>query len=404
VRKNLKYPKKVGVCKNQPMKQRISNAIIVAISALLPCVSCLDEGRSGRETVDQAGSDNSYAASFRLTPHSNYTRLDILNPWQGAKNITHTWYLVEESMGDDVNLPESAAVLRVPLKKLVCMSATHVAMIEALGMKSAIAAISGTELVYNHNIKESVASGEIRETGYDENINRELLVHLKPDLIMTYGVGGESVTYYGKIEEMGLQVMFNADYLEPDPLGKAEWIKVFGALFSRSELADSLFEAVELEYISIRDEVAALRNEPPGVMLGFPWKDTWYISPGNSYISKLIADAGGHYLWSDTKSDYSLPTSLENVFVIAAGADVWLNPGTARSIGEISSAESRLMALGVLKNGEVYNNNKRSLPSGANDYWETGTLRPGLILKDMAKIFNPAYRTGDSLFFYRKLN
>jgi iron complex transport system substrate-binding protein len=203
---------------------------------------------------------------------------------------------------------------------------------------------------------------------------------------------------------MGLKVMFNADYLETDPLGKAEWIKLFGALYSKEETADSIFRCIEHDY---KDTEAFIRKnvkEHPKVLLGLPFRDTWYISPGNSYISELIKDAGGEYLWSDTESDESIPMGLENVYIKALTADYWLNTGTAETLSQVSSIDSRFAGLPCYRNGNVFNNIKRTNKQGGNDYWESGTLSPHILLDDLASILHPELFPGRELYFYRKLN
>ena len=77
-----------------------------------------------------------------------------------------------------------------------------------------------------------------------------MILSISPDLVMMYGIGSESLGYIGKIKELGIKVMFNADYLETDPLGKAEWIKLFGALYCKESMADSIFRS-EHEYCMI---------------------------------------------------------------------------------------------------------------------------------------------------------
>lgn len=379
--------------------------ILTSVLISLLSVSC----RTG--TTDRAGDyihsalqgKPEYASRFTLHEEEGFTRLDIIDPWQGASGIRQTWYLVPAELAEKFVKPGEGNILTVPVDRIVCMSATHVAMIAALGKENTICGVSGTDLIYNRSVRKAIDNGLIREIGYDENTNRELLVDLDPDLIIAYGIGGESAAGQGKLSELGLTVMFNADYLEDDPLGKAEWIRVFGALFCVEEKADSVFLAASTEYTEIKNEVAAKAGATPGILLGLPWKDSWFISPGNSYISRLVQDAGGQYLWHETQSDFSMPYNLENVYIRAVNADLWLNPGSASSLNEIEAADYRLKLLPVFESKMVFNNNRRITPSGANDYWETGTVRPGLILKDIAKIINKELFREDSLFFYRKL-
>ena len=81
---------------------------------------------------------------------------------------------------------------------------------------------------------------------------------------MVYGIGSESTGYIGKLKEMGIKVLYNADYLENDPLGKAEWIRMIGALYCKEEMADSIFNTIESKYnssshISVQIQVKDLK-------------------------------------------------------------------------------------------------------------------------------------------------
>ena len=84
-------------------------------------------------------------------------------------------------------------------------------------------------------------------------------------------------------------------------------------------------------YNNLKSFIAGNIVDKPKVLLGLPFKDTWFVSPGNSFISRLIADAGGQYLWKDTKSSVSMPFGLENVYLKAVNADYWLNIGTVQN-------------------------------------------------------------------------
>jgi iron complex transport system substrate-binding protein len=145
------------------------------------------------------------------------------------------------------------------------------------------------------------------------------------------------------------------------------------------------------------------RKSRPRVLLGLPFKDKWFVSPGNSYISKLIEDAGGRYLWAEIRSDEAIPMSLEAVCLKAREADIWLNPGTAQSINNIHMLDNRLVDLPVSSEGSVFNNNKRVNKQGGNDYWESGTVNPHILLKDIASILNPGLFPGYEPFYYSEL-
>lgn len=374
----------------------------VLIVVLLFAASACGPGYHDSKGTNAEGT-NSVVKAERLSieRHDSFSVVTIKNPWQGTSNMDLVYYLAKTGSILPKHV-DTSSVIRVPVKNIICMSASYAAMISALGKEETISAVSGKDLLYSRTLNARIDSGFIRDVGYEASLNNELIVELAPDLVMMYGVGGESAGYAGKLKELGIKILFNADYLETDPLGKAEWIKLFGALFCEEKQADSIFIEETRSYNQVKDLTKKV-NSHPKVLLGLPFKDTWYISPGNSYISKLISDAGGKYLWSDSKSAISMPYGLESVYERAVHADYWMNTGTAASKQEISAIDRRFAALPCYIDDKVYNNNQRMTSKGGNDYWETGSVHPHLILEDMVKILHPELSGSNELFFFRKL-
>jgi iron complex transport system substrate-binding protein len=353
-------------------------------------------------SVDDKGALISRAERFTLEKKNGYTEVTIINAWQGANNVNQIYHLVKKGSILPAGL-DSSSVIFVPLKKIICMSTTHIEMISALGEEKSIVGMSGKEFIFSPVLIKNVEKGLIEDVGYDANLNKELILKISPDLIMMYGIGSESASYTSKIEELGVKVVFNADYLETDPLGKTEWIKLFGALYCKENLADSIYEAEVNAYTKLKSFIGQNTKDKPKVLLGLPFKDTWYISPGNSFISKLISDAGGNYLWQNTKSSVSMPFGIENVYLLGLTADYWLNIGSVNSRKDITNVDQRLDDLPCFKNNNLFNNNRRITVKGGNDYWESGSLYPHLILKDIATILHPELFSDHELFFYRKI-
>ena len=363
-------------------------------------------GKSEKHAVDKyriTGNIIERAERLSLEKKNGFTEVKIINPWQGAAGVDQVYYLVKRGSELPVGF-DSSMVIFVPLKKIICMSTTHLSMISAVGEEESVAGVSGTNFIYSPGIRQNVEKGLVMDVGYEANLNKELILKISPDLIMIYGIGSESSGYLGKIKELGIKVIINADYLETDPLGRAEWIKLFGALYCKENLADSVYRSEVEQYTKLKSFIVQNTESKPKVMLGLPFKDTWYISPGNSFISNLITDAGGEYLWMDTKSAVSMPYGIENVFMRGLKADFWLNIGTVGSKNEILNIDPRLNELPCFKNNNLFNNNKRITANGGNDFWESGSLYPHLLLNDIAEILHPEIFSDRELIYYRKIN
>ncbi|MBK7132521.1 MAG: ABC transporter substrate-binding protein [Bacteroidales bacterium] len=343
------------------------------------------------------------AQRLKIERRKGYSKVTIINPWQGADNVNLIYNLVRRDTVFPSEL-NSSDVIFVPVRSIVCMSTTHLAMISALGEDISVSGVSGPGFVFSESLTKRIDAGMISDVGYDSGLNKELILSISPDLVMMYGIGSESAGYVGKIKELGIKVIFNADYLETDPLGKAEWIKLFGALYCKEEIADSIYRSELKSYDSLRLFISENISLRPKVLLGLPYKDTWYVSPGNSFISKIISDAGGDYLWKDTESDVSMPYGIENVYLGALKADYWLNIGSIKSGSEIYAVDERLTKLPCYLTGNLFNNNRRITSKGGNDYWESGTVFPHLILEDIAAIIHPEIFREHELFFYQKIS
>jgi len=292
------------------MSAFFKNNIIIVLAVL--AISC--QGSKTNIDNDKQDSDNQIvknAKGFSISRYDNYSRLTVMDPWQGAKGIKLVYYLVKR---DSPVPPEISAgkIIFVPVRSIVCMSTTHVGMIDALGESKSITGISTAGYAYSDEITSRVKAGAISEVGYETSLNHELIIKLSPDLVMMYGIGSESSGHVNKLNELGINIMFNGDYLETDPLAKAEWIKILGAIYCKEEMADSIYNKEVNDYNAVRDYVKENTGSKPVVLLGLPFKDTWFISPGNSFVSKLIEDAGGSYLWRNTTSSESMPYGLEN--------------------------------------------------------------------------------------------
>ena len=354
--------------------------IFILLSALTGC-----SGRQNQNT-DRIKS-NKYAQGFRLIKNENITKLSVFNPWEKAENISVDYYLHPKGS----LLPDSLSdqkVIKTPVKRVVCLSTTHIAFLNELDEINCIVGISGSQYVSNPKLRKRIEAGEVPDVGYGQNLNYEQIVSQQPDLVMVYGVGSEVTSFTQKLEEMGIPVILIAEYLEENPLGKAEWIKFIGALFEKEKKASTFFSQVEEEYLELKQLAAGETNQPK-VLVGSPYNDTWWVPGGNSYMANLIADAGGDYLGKDNQSNESFAISFENALVWGSQADVWINMGNLSSKKEISDTDERFKNFNVFNEGQIFNNIKKLNPHGGNEFWESGTVNPHLVLRDLIHIFHP---------------
>lgn len=373
---------------------------IIFLSLVLSIYSCASQ--QAVETRCEVFSDSlipEYAEKFRIFFTPEYTVFRVNSPWQGGNNTTVEYLLANDTVSiPDANM-KGRFVIVAPVKRVVCMSTTHVGMLSALGLDSSIVSISGSRFVYNAGIQKLIQEGYISEAGYEGSFDFEGIARLKPDLIFAYGIGPEVASWYGRMESLHIPVVYVAEFLEEEPLGRAEWIRFVGRMMGVSQKADSFFFSVRDSYLSVRNLLQNDRTKPV-VMTGLPWKEVWNVPSGNSYTAKLISDAGGIYWCKDLIGLENYELSIEEAVSRAFEAQVWINAGIARSLADIKNTDSRLTAIPAYLNGKVFSNTARIGPGGGNDYWESGIVHPEIILHDLYRILHgPAKKETDFFYF-----
>ncbi len=386
------------------MLLRFLSCVFLAVSLIVGLVSCNGRGRQAVAPSVNTLSDSTmveYAQGFTMEKYDDITLLTVSNPWQGAQGVVYRYVLCPKGAEVPAGFSQYT-VIRTPVERVVCLSTTHVAMLSALGKTSTIKALSGANYVSDTLVRKAIADGQVTDIGYDQGLNYEKIISLKPDLIFAYGVGEEVAGSMAKLTGLGQKVVFNAEYLERTALGKAEWLKFMAAFYDCEEQASQKFATIKKEYISLCI-LAKNATSRPAILCGLPWQGIWYIPGGETFMAAMIADAGGDYLWKDNASHESIPINIETIVNRGGSADLWINTGAARSLNEIQSVDERLSMIKSYKTGMVYNNYARGSAGGGNDFFESGVVNPHLILRDMISIFHPELLPEHKLYYYMKL-
>lgn len=339
-----------------------------------------------------------YASGFEIVRRpDSATLLRVRNPWQGAEGVEKNLLILR----DKAPVPEDfeGQVLRGPARRIVCMSSTHVALLDALGAADRVVGVSGIDYITNPYI---VANRErVGDVGFDGNVDYELMLQLDPDLVLLYGVGAAS-GMESRLTELGIPFAYVGEYLEESPLGKAEWLVAVAELIGRRDAGEAFFREIPVRYHALRQRVAAAGGLRPKVMLNAPYGDMWFLPATGSYLVRLIDDAGGDYLYRQNSTNRSLPIDMEEAYLLTAAADVWLNVGSITTLRELRSRYPKFADTRCVQLGAVYNCDRRTGPKGGNDYWESGVVWPDRVLYDLVKIFHPELVQED-FYYYRKV-
>ena len=375
----------------------------ISFFVFLMLVSCQHKpDMQNVNSSERNDADGFHAEKFSLERYNGYNLLTVYSPWQQAGSNSFS-YLTGPGNALIPDSLENIPFIKWPVERAVIMSTTYVPFLDTLNVLSCVKGVSGLKFIYNEKLRSLIRDGYVRDVGYDQNLNIEVIAEIDPDVVFMYGVQSGVVQTKKKLEELGIPVVLCADYLEPDPLGRMEWLRFFAAFFNKIDLADSICMDIRNKYMAVAEKASDERNRPK-VLLGMPWKDTWYIAGGNSYAARLITDAGGSYLFGDLQNEEAVPVDIEAVFLKAMDADIWLNPGVANSMDAIIQHDERFSMLQVFTEGHIYANSKRLSSGGGNDYWESGILYPDRILRDLYAIFHSTVDSDSGLFYYFRLD
>ena len=337
-----------------------------------------------------------YAKGFSIEELDNCKLITLKNSWSG-ENVSYRYVLYDEEKPENV---EGDLFIKTPIQSIACMSLTHVAFLEKLGLLNSVVALSGCDYVSSTNVRSLINNGAIKEVGQGQNVNYEMLVEESPELVMAFGVDASSSNHLNKMKRLGLNIVLNAEYMETHPLGRAEWIKFIAAFYGVDKNAAIIFDEIEKEYLSLLTLTEGL--EKPTVFVGMPWNGSWYVPGAKSFQAQLLSDAGSEYLWLDNEEQSSLVKAKEVILDEAYDADFWLNQNSYSSIEEIVSYDENFKGFKAVVEKQLLNNNKRINSKSGNDYWESGVVNPHIVLRDLIEIFHPEL-IDHELYYYKKL-
>lgn len=341
-----------------------------------------------------------YAQGLCIVNYTDYTLVTVTKPWPEAQE---NYRYVLHKKG--AKIPDSLANLNritVPVQRIVVTSTTHIPSLEMLGETATLIGFPNLDYISSETVRKQINQHKVKELGKNQSLNTELLIELQPDVIIGYGIDNNNPTL-DNLKKSGLNVVLNGDWNEKTALGKAEWIKLFGALFDKQEEAETLFSKLVNDYHKTL-KIAQRATTKPTVLAGDIYEGKWYLPKGNSWGSLLLKDAQSEYLWADTHGTGSLALSFEAVFEKAKDADIWITSGQYKSLAEMTDANPHYNQFKAFQQKNVYSFSGKRGEKGGKLYYELAPNRPDIVIKDLVKILHPELLPGYQPYFFEKLN
>lgn len=355
----------------------------------------------GEESSDAAeGIDYQYAEAI------------IANPWK-AGTMLHRYILIPKGKEGDKMVAMLAKrrstgarcttdTVRTPVESNLVFTAPHCQLLTELGCQNAITGVCDKDYINIPDIKsraqaDAKVAHPIMDCGSSMQPDIERIIALHPEALLISPF--ENSGGYGKLDKLRIPVIETADYMETSPLGRAEWIKLYGLLLGSSK-ADSLFSAIEKEYLQLKAEAAKL---PLGLSILTERKtgNVWYVPGGKSTMGILLRDAHARYIFADDTHSGSLSMSPEQIIAKGNQVDVWAFKyfgGNALTKQDLLAEYQGYQALKAFQTGTVYETDTSCEP-----YFELTSFHPEILLREFIILSHP--EAGDKfgkLRFYKK--
>ncbi len=349
---------------------------ILRVPALVAALFLLSCTGSKTPTADEAGDTIPlrHARNIIMVQYADRIGVTILDPWHDGVALQHI-------------------DIRQPLKKAGVFTAVHCGLLGELGVKDAVAGVCELDYINLPWVQEGVRAGRIMDLGSGLSPNLERIMELEPDALMPTPF--EDNGGYGKMERMGIPIIQCADYMERSPLARAEWMRFYGRLFGVGERADSIFDAVERDYMALCDTVRRLpAGRKPKLLVEMPVSGHWYVAGGESTMGLLYRDAGFDYLFSDVPGAGSTALGIERVAekaLTTTDDDLWLVKR-----GDMISKEDIFKDVPLLRGTQARLYICNTLTSG---FFEEVPFHPERLLRCLIGLAHPELHLGGKAYF-----
>ena len=388
-------------------------AIIVLLASLLHAAAIDANLTDG--CVDEYGADVDYfpqkievvdATKFTVEYFNNYKLVSVADAFDGASDFHYVLVQCGTPAPSPADFAEGAQFIEVPTGDLITLSTTQLPALSQLGLLDRLAGVDSGFYISTPEVIAMIADGDLAEVGFGNQVNIELVLELEPQLVMSYGFNPASDAH-PVLLEAGIFTALDASWRELSPLGRAEWIKFTALFYNEEERAKEIYTDVVAQYEAVREKAAAVGAEDrPTVLINsfLGYADAWYIPGEDTYVGRLIRDAGGDLLLAQSGSASSQGLGFEAVYEGGLHADIWLvETFGVYSGADLLALDSRFGDFAAFQSGELWNNNRDENANGGNNYYEWGVTNPHLVLADLLAIFHPELKPDHEFAFYQQL-
>ena len=341
------------------MKRHGMAAAILSLAVLLAACSPASEPVSGEPSAVswdsltvESGLDLQYADQFTVDYYTGgYALIHIVDG--------NDYLVVPENKPVPDGLADTTVVLTQPLDHISLVATSAMDLFCALDSIGSIR-LSGTDERgwYIDEAKAAMQNGAMLYAGKYSAPDYELIYAEQCDLAVESTMIYHSPEVKEQLERLGVPVLVERSSYESSPLGRMEWLKLYGVLLNREEAAEAIYQQA---LDSLRP---VMEQENTGKTVAFFYinsNGSANVRKSNDYVAKMIEMAGGTYIFSDLGNDNALSTmnmQMEMFYTGAKDADIIIYNSTIdrelHSIDELLAKSPRLADFKAVRNGDVW--------------------------------------------------
>jgi iron complex transport system substrate-binding protein len=357
----------------------------------LACVAFFYSCSNGTSSnVDTILFQPKYAKGFRVVKSGNDTLIQFLS----------------HSHSDSTTVSHSVSLSKINPERIALLSTTHSYFMNALdGMKN-VCGVTYADRIQIEKLQAQIANGKTQNLTTNGDVNQEDLLMLNPTVL--FSVPFEPTQYQTKLPNCS--VIPTSEYLEEHPLGKAEWIYVFGYVLRKDVLARELFLEIENAYIGAAQGHAEGHSEGamqghsegasqgpfvgssvdlpsgpsarPKVFFATNNGSDWTVANNQSYWAILLKDAGAEYVGS-TEGTGNLNFDKERMLFALNEADAYGElvyfPNTSNV--SLSQLHPEFMQSGPFQHKKIFLCN-----AADNGFFDKALLEPHVLLQELKRV------------------
>ena len=341
------------------MKRHGMAAAILSLAVLLAACSPASEPVSGEPSAVswdsltvESGLDLQYADQFTVDYYTGgYALIHIVDG--------NDYLVVPENKPVPDGLADTTVVLTQPLDHIYLVATSAMDLFCALDGIGSIR-LSGTDERgwYIDKAKAAMQNGAMLYAGKYSAPDYELIYAEQCDLAVESTMIYHSPEVKEQLERLGVPVLVERSSYESSPLGRMEWLKLYGVLLNREEAAEAIYQQA---LDSLRPVIEQENTGKAVVFFYINSNGSANVRKSNDYVAKMIEMAGGTYIFSDLGNDNALSTmnmQMEMFYTGAKDADVIIYnstiDGELHSIDELLAKSPLLADFKAVRNGDVW--------------------------------------------------